>query len=130
MASLSKKIRKTIKFPKNAIILGNWFNSIDELSDVFSTLFIVNEAQPVRKKNIIYRQEIESLTSLPDIDFIFIDRNFFDKIKVLQPIWRKYTPWILSEGVELDKTMQKFLINEKYQIVEISKNYFVWKIKR
>lgn len=131
MASFSKKIRKLNKFPKNALIIGKAFGQLEELSEIFDSLFVVgSDNNLLRKRNIIYREDFEFLTSLPDIDFIFVDKDYFEQLLKINQIWRKNRSYLVTEGeAPPDKHIYKFLAAETFTIADAHKHHIFWKFK-
>jgi hypothetical protein len=131
MASFSKKIRKLNKFPKNALIIGKAFGQLEELSEIFDSLFVVgSDSNLLRKRNIIYREDFEFLTSLPDIDFIFVDKDYFEQLLRINQIWRKNRSYLVTEGeAPPDKHIYKFLAAETFAILDAHKHHIFWKFK-
>lgn len=131
MASFSKKIRKLNKFPKNALVIGKAFGQLEELSEIFDSLFIVgSDSNLLRKRNIIYREDFEFITALPDIDFIFVDKDYFEQLLKLNQVWRKNRSYLVTEGESPpDKHIYKFLAAETFKIIDAHKHHIFWKFK-
>lgn len=131
MASFSKKIRKLNKFPKNALVIGKGFGQLEELSEIFDSIFIVGaDNNLLRKRNIIYREDFEFVTSLPDIDFIFVDKDYFEQLLKLNQVWRKNQSYIVTEGgLTPEKHIYRFLSAETFKIIEAHKHHIFWKFK-
>jgi hypothetical protein len=86
--------------------------------------------ETLRRKNIIYREELDSAYVLMDVDFIIVDKDLIHIIPELQPVWKKQKTIIIIEGSTNDSINQhKFLTSQRYQITEIKKDYHIWKIK-
>jgi len=126
-----KRITKIKKDPKNALIVGNAFDEISSYIGLFSTIFVLNStSDKIRHKSIVYRDTFESLNQLSNVDFIFIDKEFFKEIKNLSVVWRKSKSIILTEGsVFIEKSVQMFLNSENYYAVEVTKHFMIWKLK-
>lgn len=131
MTTLSKKIQKTKKPTRNCLVLGSLFGNLEEIVNVFDSVFVVTaDDVSLRRKNLIYRETIESVSILPDIDFIFIDRKYFSRIEELLQIWRRHRPLILTEGNEAPpKDIIKFLKNENYYVTWVDKKFCLLEFK-
>jgi hypothetical protein len=127
MSKFNKKIQKiTIKQPRYAVVLGSAFGHLEEISDLFRSVFVINNSQEIiKKKNIIYLENFEYTKTLADVDAIFIDESQKDFISELQLIWKKYNSTLIIEG---EAYVDKFLRKQRYQIVQIEKKYHIWKI--
>lgn len=131
MADFAKRIRKTIKKPKNALVLGNALGHLEKISEIFSSVFVVNgEFGTVRKKNIIYREDFENLENISEIDFVFIDKTRINDLYELRSFLKRNHPFILTEDHDaIKKEHTKFFRDFQYQVEDISKGYYVWKNK-
>ena len=130
MGKFSKHLTKQNKNLKNVLVLGSAFGNLLDLVDNNINVFVVYPKDEIlRRKNIIYREELDSTHSLMDVDFIILDKNLIHVIPDLQPIWKKQKTVIIIEGSTDDSSSQhKFLKSQRYQIVEIKKSYHIWKI--
>jgi hypothetical protein len=130
MGKFLKRIRKINKHCRNGIVLGSGFGNLEELLEMNSTIFIVYaKDDSIRRKNLIYRESLESTFTLHDIDFIFIDKDMVNLIPDLKPLWKKANCMLIVEG-DTSTTMEhnKFLKKERFQIIDARKNSHIWKI--
>lgn len=129
MADLSKRIRKILKKPKNAVVLGNAMDNVGSLCELFSTVFIINgQIENFRKKNIIYRENFEGLENISEIDFVFVDKSRIDDIYELRNLIKRQQPYVLTEDTSaIRKEHTKFFREYQYQVVDIAKRFYIWK---
>ena len=132
MTKFSKRIRKVDSKARNLLVIGTAFGNLVELLDSFNTIFVVNEiAPPVKKRNLIYRENYDNIHLLTDIDVILVDFDHSNHLCELTKIWRISSPSIIVQGPELiSKDIQKILKSDNYNIVDVRKDYFVWKNKK
>jgi hypothetical protein len=109
-------------------VLGSGLGYLNEIVDVFDTVFIVFEkSHDIRKRNIIYRENLSNIDILSDIDFVFVDAEYFDILKQLRPVWLKCRPVFLLEGEDIfGLENYKYLRSESYALVEKYKNMQKW----
>jgi len=131
MSKHVKRIKKIANNPKNALVLGTAFGNLSQYVNAFSTVFIFsNSEERIRNRHVVYRDTIDSLKQITDVDVIFVDAEYFDKIHDLNTVWRKSHPVILTQGsIFTEKKIQKFLNSENYTGVERTENYIIWKTK-
>lgn len=131
MSKHIKRINKIKKNPRNALVVGSAFGELNQYVDVFSTTFVWRSAgEKLRCKTVVYRNTVESLNQLAEIDFIFIDKDHFAEISHLYNVWRKSKSVILTQGPTfVQSTLQRFLNSEHYYAVEVTKQYMIWKTK-
>ena len=127
MTKFVKKIRKiTLKQPRYAVSFGDCFGHLEEITDFVRTVFVLDHRdEDLKKRNIVYMENLNYITTIPDVDLIFVNKDRKDRIKELQPIWRRYNSFIVVEG---EPFLDKFLRSERYQIICVEKKFHVWKI--
>jgi hypothetical protein len=131
MGKFSKRIKKINKHYRNGVVLWSGFGNIDDLLESTSTIFIVYpKDDTLRRKNLIYRENLESIHALYDIDFVFIDKDMVNLIPELKPLWKRAHCLLIVEG-DPSTSMEhnKFLRKERFQIIDIGKNWHIWKIQ-
>jgi vacuolar-type H+-ATPase subunit F/Vma7 len=131
MSKHAKRIKKINKSPKNALVMGSAFGHLKEYIDAFLTVFVYTKDETrIRDKRVVYRNTLDSLTQIADIDIVFVDREYFEDIRNIFSVWRKSSPVILTQGTTFtEKALQKFLNSEHYYAVEVTKEYMIWKTK-
>jgi hypothetical protein len=131
MSKFSKRLRKISKKPRNAFILGQGVGEIDDILEVFSSVFVVGDfSQGLRRKNLIYLEKIENINDIPNVDMVFLDRNSFEKIKDLRAMYKRCHPLIFVEGdINLQRDLVKFLVDDGYLVSDIEKRYHIWKVR-
>jgi hypothetical protein len=131
MGKFSKHLKKENKNLKNVLVIGSAFGNLEDLVESGINIFVVYpKDESIRRKNIIYREDLSSIHVLSDIDFIIIDKELIHVIPNLEPVWKKHKTTILVEGSIGDSLEQhKFLKSQRYQITEIKKWHHIWKIK-
>lgn len=132
MAKFSKKLRKIKKHLSNCVVIGTAFENIDELLEVFDTVFILGATTlTVRQKNIIYVKDVAYVSSFFDVDMIFVDQDKLQDMKFLAPLLSKSKPVIFIEGAEIISNEYAQCIKyHNYEVVELEKKYQIWKVKR
>ena len=131
MSKYTKRINNFVKESRNAVVLGTAFGSLDGYIEAFLTVFIFsNSSERIKNKKLVYRESWESIQHLTDIDVVFIDEEYFDEIKNLSLILRKYKPVVFLQGSTFaNKDLKKFFNSEGYDITELIKQCSIWKTK-
>lgn len=132
MASFAKKIKKMIGRAGNAVSIEPDNEMLEALSETFQTVFVyAAEPPPIRKKNIIYREEIGDLTRLPEIGFVHIGETAIKSLSSFQRIIEKYQSIVLISSPEgLNKKYAKILTDIYYRKDEFTKRWQTWRIKK
>lgn len=129
MSKFIKRIRKNFKNPRNVLVLGTAFGFLEDLCEFFPSIFIIsNLKQPLRKKNLIYKENIDVVHLLPDIDVIIMDRDQDLHLGKLLSLITRYYPIILVQGDSVfSKPEIKTLRNYNYAVTDMFGNYHLWK---
>jgi len=98
MSKFKKRLQKTFSTQFNAVVYGTGFGYLEEILDVFSTVFVLDDQPNVKKKNLVFLEKGSDLNILQEIKVIFIDRNKVNDIDYLIPIIKKHRPDIAIEG--------------------------------
>ena len=131
MSKFAKRIKKLNKKCRNVLVVGNAWGNLTELVENFNSIFLIDDQKRiVRAKNVIYRENFDNISHIYDVDIILINLDHENRIAELLPVIKRSNPVIVTEGPEIiSKENQKFLKSHHYEIVEIHKTYFQWKLR-
>lgn len=131
MSKILKRLKKNLKQHRNCVVLGDGFKFLEPCIEIFNNIFVFESDITVPKnKKIIKRENYESLDLITDVDLILIGEKFVemsDNIKEL--LKRNRATIIIGFGEFLDKENTLKFRSYNYEIVEINKNYQIWKFK-
>jgi hypothetical protein len=131
MSKFVKKLKKNIKNHRNCVILGNGFEFLEPSFELFNNIFVFEADETIPKnKKVIKRENYESLDLISDVDLILIGEKFIllsDNIKNL--IMRHRSTICIGLGEFLDRENTLKFRGYHYDLVEITKNYQIWKSK-
>lgn len=84
MNKFTKRILNAGKFRRNALIIGSGFGYLEPLAENVFTVFVIDGPnRDVRRRNIVYKDDFTGLSTLTEIDFIFIDYDQYGNIEKL-----------------------------------------------
>jgi hypothetical protein len=131
MDKFSKKITKTIKNTQAAVVVGNGFGKLDDLLNIFKTVFVITEKTlEYRAKNLIYRKNFDNIESIGQVNAILVDLSEIEKLDYLAPLWQKTQAMILIEGNDpIGREYSKSLYRDHYRCVELQGFYHIWKLQ-
>jgi len=133
MSKFYKRVKKTcgVKDLKNVLVVGSAFGNLDDLLETFTTVFVLLPFDStIKRKNLVYRQGLDDIEAIVDIDAIFIERRSIKIIKTLYPIWQRWKPTLFIEGEDpVLKDDAKPLTTFKYRLIDTQKGLQVWKIQ-
>ena len=131
MSKLIKRLRKLIKTPENAVVLGQGFGHMDIILNLFNTIFIFSWDKPTLKaKNLIFRENFDDLSPLDHVSMVFVDLNQLQHLEKIMPLCIRYRSLIIVEGNEvIGRDLSKVLYANNYRAVDQHGFYHVWKLQ-
>lgn len=130
MSKFRKRISKSDFSGGNAVVISTGFGHLDDLLDIYDTIFIIGKKPEVKHRNLIYREE-RRYDVIYDISAIFLDLNMLHELEFLPSVMNKWKPAICVEGNEvIGRDKSQLLYKYHYRAVEQSGIYHVWKRKQ
>lgn len=132
MAKFAKRLRKLSGYTENALVVGKAFGNLDQLLEIYTNVFVVDEDPPSTKaRNLIYKENFDDLTTLTQVGAIFIDLDKIDKLDILEDFWQRHRSTIFVEGNDcILRHLSKPLFKTGWQCTSLQGIYHVWeKIK-
>ena len=131
MSKLIKRLRKLVKSPENAVVLGQGFGHLDIMINLFKTIFIFSwDAPKVKAKNLIFRENFDDLSPLSEVSMVFVDLNQLQHLEKILPVCIRYNSLIIVEGNDvIGRDLSKILYTNNYRAVDQHGFYHVWKLQ-
>lgn len=129
MSKLVKRIKKSLPEIRNAIVIGSGFGQLEQLLEIFNSVFVfMNTDTRLKKKNVIYRENLEGMHLLPEITVMFIDINQKESLDKFENIMVTLKPIFFIEGNEvIGREYSKKFYQTGYRAVEQLGLFHVWK---
>jgi len=129
MGKFSKRLKKLNKNYRNVLVIGSAFGNLAELLENAPTVFtLYPKDDTVRSKNLIYRENVESLNEIRDVDFVIVDKEYTHVLTSILQLLRNCYPFILIEGGPMTSVEQhKFLKSHSYKVIDIHTTHHLWK---
>jgi hypothetical protein len=128
MNKFQKRLTKLSRSNTHALVLGSAFGILDQIVEIYDTVFVVSALPPVIKaKNLIYKENFVKLDHLQDMSSIFVDIDQLDHLDKVEVIWRKHNSKLFVEGgdrVENDKV--KILYDSGWACTSLQGSFHVW----
>jgi hypothetical protein len=128
MTKFQKRLTKLSRNSTHALVLGSAFGILDQIVEIYDTVFVVSALPPVIKaKNLIYKEHFVKLDHLQDMTSIFVDIDQLDHLDKVEVIWRKHNSKLFVEGgdrVENDKV--KILYDSGWACTSLQGIFHVW----
>ncbi len=129
MSKFSKKIKKYLNDDYSVLIIGQGFGYLEDLSNIFKTIFLVNgTTSPIKSRNIVYRENFDNITDIGMVSAIMVDLNNVKDLELMSTYWTQCSPAVLIEGNEpIDRSKSDYLYKYGYRCVEQLGFCHVWK---
>ena len=128
MAKFAKRLRKLSGYTENALVVGKAFGNLDQLLEIYTNVFVVDEDQPSAKaRNLIYKENFNDLNVLTQVGAIFIDLDKIEKLEILEDFWQRHRSTIFVEGNDcILRHLSKPLFKTGWQCTSLQGIYHVW----
>jgi len=132
MNKFQKRISKLCKNSSNAVVIGQGFGQLNDIVEIFNTVFVLGGDRPETKsRNLVYRETLEHVTDIADVGLIFVDRDQIEKLKSISPIWNKTKAKVAIEGHDpIEREFSKPLYDSNYNCTELYKTFHTWELKK
>jgi hypothetical protein len=131
MNKITKRLRKLVKSPENAVVVGQGFGHLDIMLNLFKTIFIFSwDAPKVKAKNLIFRENFDDLSPLSEVSMVFVDLNQLQHLEKIIPVCIRHNSLIIVEGNDvIGRDLSKILYINNYRAVDQHGFYHVWKLQ-
>jgi hypothetical protein len=128
---MNKSKKRLLKLSRNhvhALVLGSAFGILDQVVEIYDTVFVISENQPTtRAKNLVYKESFVKLDHLQDIASIFIDHNELCNLEKVEVLWKKHNSKIFIEGdTIIDNSIAKPLYDSGWACTSLQGIFHVW----
>ena len=130
MSKFIKRINKSLKIQGNALVIGDGFGFLSDILATFPSVFVVlNEHERIKAKNIIYRDTLDNLHLLPDLNVVFLDLKLKHRLDEFENIMIHNKSIFLVEGNEgLAREWTKKFYQIGYRAIDQQGFFHQWKI--
>jgi len=131
MDQFKKRLSKLSKHPQNAVVIGNGFERLTDLLDVFETVFIFsNKPASIKAKNLVPKESIISILNAINVTAILVDLEYLPSLEQTLPLWHQWRPLILIEGNDpIGRDKSQTLYKNHYRCVDQHSVYHIWKFQ-
>lgn len=132
MNKFQKRIVKMSKSCQAAIVIGDAFGHLEELLEIFGTVFVVADQPPtIRAKNLVYRESFDKFEQMSEINFMFYNLNTVGLLERSTGLWYRNKPIVIIEGRDvIEREFSKALYASRYNAVHQEEEYHVWKLNQ
>jgi hypothetical protein len=132
MNKAQKRLHKLSRDRDHALVLGSAFGILEQVVEIYDTVFVVRTVQPAFKaKNLVYKETFVKLDHIQNIASIFIDHNELCNLDKVEALWKKHNSKIFVEGgVRIDNTIAKPLYDSGWACTSLQGIFHVWEYYR
>ena len=99
--------------PIDCLVVGNAFGHLNELLNMFNTVFLLESNTDIKAKNLVNRKNIESTFDLKNVTAVFVDLDKLNIMNKLSPLYTSTWPDLFIEG---DEVIPRSETNLLYQL--------------
>jgi hypothetical protein len=128
MNKFKKRLHKLSRDRDHALVLGSAFGILEQVVEIYDTVFVVSTVQPAFKaKNLVYKETFVKLDHIQNIASIFIDYNELCNLDKVEALWKKHNSKIFVEGgVRIDNVVAKPLYDSGWACTSLQGIFHVW----
>jgi hypothetical protein len=128
MNKLQKRLRKLDKNQVNAVVIGNAFGNLENILEIYNTVFVIDENSPaIKAKNLVYRENFHNLNSITEVSAIFFDLSRLDQFEMVKHFWQRNNSKVIIEGDEpIGREFSKPLYDTGWGCTSKQGSFHVW----
>jgi hypothetical protein len=128
MNKLQKRLRKLDKNQVNAVVIGTAFGYLENILEIYSTVFVIDENLPtVKAKNLVYKENFHNLNAITEVSAIFFDLTRLDQFEMVKDFWQRNSSKVIIEGDEpIGREFSKPLYNTGWGCTSKQGLFHVW----
>lgn len=132
MNKFQKRIQKISKSHENAVVIGDAFGNLEDLLNIYRTVFVLGGVRPeIKSKNLVYKESYQNLNNITLVSAIFFNLIDLDKLEEFKHFWQKNDSVVIIEGEEpISREFSKPLYSTGWGCTSLQGSFHVWeKIK-
>ena len=99
MNKFQKRLSKLDKNQVNAVVIGSAFGYLENILEIYATVFVIDENLPtVKAKNLVYKENFDNLNAITEVSAIFFDLNRLDRFETVKDFWQRNNSKVIIEG--------------------------------
>jgi len=128
MNKFQKRLHKLSRDHAHALVLGSAFRMLDQVVEIYDTVFVVSAYQPtIKAKNLVYKETFVKLDHIQNIASIFIDHSELCNLDKVEALWKKHNSIVFIEGNDkIDKFIAKPLYDSGWACTSHQGIFHVW----
>jgi hypothetical protein len=132
MSKIAKRSHKILKNADCCLVVGDIIDSPDTFLPYFKTVFVLKiNDRTIKGRNIVYKEKFSDINLIKTIDVVFLSKLSLNELDNISNVLTFFRPMVyIDHGELLSKEQSSKFSNIGFEIVELIKNYQVWKPKK
>jgi hypothetical protein len=132
MSKIAKRSHKIVKNADSCLVVGDIIDTPETFLPYFKTVFILKTNNRIIKgRNVVYKEKFSDINAIKTIDFVFLSFMSLNELDKISNVLTFFRPVVyIDHGEFLPKEKSVKFTDIGYEIVELIKNYQVWKPKK
>jgi hypothetical protein len=132
MSKFQKKLSKILNNCENAVVIGYGFGYLDDIINMFKTVFVIGGSIPtVKSKKLVYCENFNNISQISEVSVILFDLAEVGRLEEVSPIWHRNKAVVVIEGNDpIDRTLSTSLYASSYECTGLYKTFHTWELKK
>jgi hypothetical protein len=128
MNKFQKRLSKLEKNKVNAVVIGCAFGNLENILEIYNTVFVIDESFPtVKAKNLVYKENFHNLNAITEVSAIFFDLDRLDRFEMVKEFWQRNNSKVIIEGDEpIGREFSKPLYDTGWGCTSKQGSFHVW----
>jgi len=130
MSKFQKRLSKLLKNYENAVVVGQGFGHLDEIIEIFKTVFVISDLPPkIKSKKLVYREGFNNLSQISEVSIVFIDLIELHNLENVSQLWVRSKSFVAVEGNDpIGREFSKPLYSSNYHCTGLHGAYHIWEL--
>lgn len=132
MNKFQKRLKKISKNIENCLVVGQGFTHLDELIDMYGTVFVIDQTRPeLKSKNLVFRDNFDDTSYMSGISTVFFDLASINKLEMSSSVWIRCKSFVIIEGDDpIERHFSAPLYRAGWECVSRQGFFHVWESRK
>ena len=99
MNKFQKRLKKISNNAENCLVVGQGFGHLKELTELYNTVFVIDQVRPeLKAKNLVFRDNFTDTSYMSGVSAVFFDLASVGRLEISSPIWIRCKSFVIIEG--------------------------------
>jgi len=132
MSKFQKRLKKVSGRMENCLVVGQGFGRLQELSEIYKTVFVIDTQRPeLKARNIVFRDNFDETSYMTELSAVFFDRASIDFLEKTTTLWTKCNSMVVIEGNDpIERHQSGPLYRAGWECTNLQGLFHVWELKK